>query len=76
MLSDEIQGPILAGQRPLYATLHWVQTQETTLKDHESATDYDDAQWRCIDALASKMPSLCSFRTLADFGSVSYTFCP
>lgn len=75
MLCDEIQGPILAGQRPLYATLNWVWTQETALMDRESATDYDDAQLRCVDALASKMSSVCSFQKLTEFGSVSYIFC-
>lgn len=46
MHSDEIQRPILAGQRLLYATLDRVWNQQTSLIDHESAADFYDAHLR------------------------------
>ncbi len=56
VLSDEIQGLDSARFIP---PLHWVWSQETALMDGESAADYDDAQLRCVDAPAPKLPLVC-----------------
>lgn len=90
MLSDEIQGLDNARFMPP-STGFGV---KRALMDRESAADYDDAQLRCVDARAPKLPLVCSFqkcvqvnvtmqgtqmvnaKTLTEFLSVSYTFCP
>lgn len=58
MLSDEIQGLDSARFMPP-STGFGV---KRALMDRESATDYDDAQLRSVDARALKLPLVCSFQ--------------
>lgn len=44
MHSDEIQGSMLAGQRPLYTAVDRVWTQQNALMDRKSAADFYDEQ--------------------------------